>query len=108
MKSINANDLEDYIDPVEQADDPFVKPIEYDEAIEFGRIMLKDFTGESKDDVCIVVFKFDSGYQVDVISEEYPEFEILDYLYDENDVVTVLKWDGENTIQELEIKEIDN
>lgn len=88
-------------------------PISLDEAIEFAEVMLHDFKDSifddfenEKNDVHMLIFEHHDGYQVEVICDTDPNFEIYEHLYTPHDVVMKLRWSKENQseIKRIQIK----
>lgn len=69
-------------------------PIDYESAVKEAKFLLGDYSPDQV--VTMVIFEFENGYQVDVLSEDNPEFEIYDNLYESDQVKAIVKWDGKD------------
>lgn len=65
---------------------------------------LESFYQEKDKNVCVVVFEYKDGYQVDVESAVNPSFQIFGHLYSPSDIEYVLKYDNTCTIKKLQVK----
>ena len=107
MIAVDLNDADAFNDLLDQmginADgdmpDAFLNSGTYESIVSEAKFILEDFQNADEKPT-IAIFKYDDGYQYDIIGDKYKDLSLFNNDLSNQNVVSIMKWDNGNIVEQ--------